>query len=119
VVIVKPCFFVGSARKDIQAFPPKVKSVIGAAIQAAQYGGKSAAAKPMKGMGSGVVEVVDNFDNDTYRSVYIVRLEGAVYVLHAFKKKSVKGIKTAQKDIELIKSRIKLAEEHHAKNRTN
>lgn len=112
---MKPCFFVGSARKDIQAFPEKVKNVVGAAIQAAQFGGKSAAAKPMKGLGSGVLEIVENHDGDTFRGVYLIRLEGAVYVLHAFKKKSLTGIKTAQKDIELIKSRIKLAEEHHAK----
>jgi phage-related protein len=112
---MKPCFFVGSARKDIQAFPDKVKNVVGAAIQAAQFGGKSAAAKPMKGLGSGILEIVENHDGDTFRGVYLIRLEGAVYVLHAFKKKSLTGIKTAQKDIELIKSRIKLAEEHHAK----
>jgi phage-related protein len=116
---MKPCFFVGSARKDIQAFPDKVKNVMGAAIQTAQFGGKAASAKPLKGLGSGVLEIVENHDGDTFRGVYIIRLEGAVYVLHAFKKKSVQGIKTPQKDIELVKSRIKLAEEHHAKNRNS
>jgi phage-related protein len=62
------------------------------------------------GLGSGTVELVDNFDGDTYRAVYTVRFKSAVYVLHAFKKKSKQGIKTPQSDIELIKRRLREAE---------
>jgi phage-related protein len=65
-------------------------------------------------MGSGVVELIGDFDGDTYRAVYVVRFESAVYVLHAFKKKSKRGIATPQADIALIKRRLKTAEADHA-----
>lgn len=68
----------------------------------------------LKGIGGGMVELVENFDGDTYRTVYTVRFELAVYVLHAFKKKSKHGIKTPQSDIELIKRRLKDAEADYA-----
>lgn len=68
----------------------------------------------MKGLGSGTVELVEDFDGDTYRAVYTVRFGTAVYVLHAFKKKSKRGIKTPQSEIDLIKQRLKAAEADHA-----
>lgn len=67
-------------------------------------------AKPLKGIGSGVVELIEDFDGDTYRTVYTVRLQKAVYVLHAFKKKSKRGIATPKSDLDLIKRRLKDAE---------
>jgi phage-related protein len=70
-------------------------------------------AKLLKGLGGGTVELIDDFDGDTYRAVYTVRLESAVYVLHAFKKKSKQGSKTPQSDIDLIKRRLKDAEADH------
>jgi phage-related protein len=80
----------------------------------AQTGQHPPSAKLLKGMGSGMVELVDDFDGDTYRAVYTVRFESAVYVLHAFKKKSKQGIKTPQGDIELIKQRLKDAQADYA-----
>ncbi|GGA54727.1 type II toxin-antitoxin system RelE/ParE family toxin [Okeania sp. KiyG1] len=66
----------------------------------------------IKGLGGGILEIVEDFDGDTYRAVYTVKLKGVIYVPHAFQKKSKKGIKTPQKDIELIKQRLKIAEQH-------
>lgn len=114
-VALKPCRWVGSAQKDIQSFPIQVKKDIGTALMFAQAGSKAGSAKPFKGVGAGVVEIVDDHDGDTYRCVYLLRLKGVVYVLHAFQKKSKTGIKTPPKDIEMIKSRIKLAEADYKK----
>ncbi|MEN9568399.1 MAG: hypothetical protein RLZZ69_3595 [Cyanobacteriota bacterium] len=82
----------------------------------AQLGDKPNSAKPFKGVGSGVFEIVTRFDSDTYRTVYAVQIGNYVYVLHAFQKKSTKGIKTAQKDIDLIKKRYKAAIEQSKEN---
>jgi len=110
---LKPCRWVGSALKDLQAFPDRVKRDMGTALMYAQAGAKSEAAKPLKGFGAGVLEIVEDHDGDTYRCVYILRLKGVVYVLHAFQKKSKRGIKTPAREVDLIKSRIKLAEADH------
>ena len=83
----------------------------------AQTGQHPPSAKPLKGISSGVVELVEDYDGDTYRAVYTVRFETAVYVLHCFKKKSKSGIKTPQSDIELVKRRLRDAEAHHAANK--
>ncbi len=113
----KKTHFIGSSRDDISGFPEEVRAVVGFAIYEAQLGGKSAAAKPLKGFkGAGVLEVVEDFDGDTYRAVYTVRFAGTVYVLHAFHKKSKKGVKTAKHDIDLIRERLNAAAEHHARN---
>jgi phage-related protein len=82
---VKPTIFVGSSRKDLQAFPVAVRSEIGQALFEAQLRDHPHNAKPLKGF-SGVLEIRDNFDGDTYRAVYTVRFEGVLYVLHAFQK---------------------------------
>jgi phage-related protein len=79
----------------------------------AQTGQHPPSAKPLKGLGGGTVELVEDFDGDTYRAVYTVRFSEAVYVLHAFKKKSKRGIKTPQRDIDLIVRRLKDAERDH------
>lgn len=110
---LKPCRWVGSAKKDMQAFPDQVKKDMGTALMYAQAGDKAEGVKPLKGLGSGVLEIIDDHDGDTYRCVYLLRLKGVVYILHAFQKKSKTGIKTPQKDIDLVKSRIKLAEEDY------
>lgn len=83
----------------------------------AQTGQHPPSAKPLKGIGGGVVELVEDHDGDTYRAVYSVRFETAVYVLHCFKKKSKSGIKTPQSDIDLIKRRLRDAEAHNATHR--
>ena len=102
--------WIGSSRKDFKTFPPKVQDGFGFELFLAQTGQHPPSAKPLKGFGNGVVELVDDFDKDTYRAVYTVRLATAVYVLHAFKKKSKQGSKTRQSDIELIRRRLRTAE---------
>jgi phage-related protein len=109
---VKPAVFVGSSRKDLQGFPAAVRSEIGQSLFEAQLGGHPRNAKPLKGF-SGVLEIRDNFDGDTYRAVYTVRFEGVLYVLHAFQKKSMSGIATPQRRIDLVRQRLKDAETIH------
>ncbi len=100
----KPCEFIGSTKDDLSAMPDEVRETIGFAIFAAQSGEKHQSAKPLKGFGgASVLEVVENFDGDTYRAVYTVKFAGVVYVLHAFQKKSKRGRATPRHDIELIK----------------
>ena len=90
-----------------------LKDEIGNALGIAQLGGKHPKAKPWKGEGSGVFEIVDDYDGDTYRAVYTVRFEKAVYTLHAFQKKSPAGIKTARQDKELVTARLRQAQQHY------
>ena len=109
----KPLHWVGSSKRDFLAFPAPVQGDMGYALGVAQLRGKHPNAKPWKGEGPGVFEVVENFDGDTYRTAYTVRFEGAVYVLHAFQKKSPSGIRTASQDVELIRERLKRAREDY------
>lgn len=110
----KPLEWIGSSRDDLREFPPEVRRVMGQAIDDAQWGGEHPAVKALKGFGGrGVLEVVDDFDGNTYRAVYTVKFAGVVYVLHAFRKKSKKGIATPQREIGLIKERLKRAEVHY------
>jgi phage-related protein len=109
----KPLLWVGSSREDLLQFPESVKDSMGSALSVAQFGGKHPAAKPWKGEGPGVFEVVDDYKGDTYRAVYTVRFRDACYVLHAFQKKSPKGRQTAQRDVELIGNRLRLAQQHY------
>jgi phage-related protein len=112
--IQKPVLWIGSARDDLRAFPDEVRRVMGVAINDAQNGEEHPRAKALKGFGGrSVLEVVDDEDGDTYRVVYTVRFAGVIYVLHAFQKKSKKGIETPKRDIEVIKSRLKSAETHY------
>lgn len=108
----KPLYWVGSSRKDLSAMPADVQDVFGYALHLAEMGDKHAQAKPLQGFGSSaVLEVVEDEAGSTYRAVYTVRIKGRVYVLHCFQKKSVKGIKTPKPDIDLIKQRLRAAEE--------
>ena len=110
----KPLNFIGSSLEDLREFPDDVKQDIGYALFQAQQGQKSEAAKPLKGFGgTGVLEVVEHFDGNTYRAVYAVKFREVVYVLHCFQKKSKSGIKTPQQEIELIRRRLKTAEEDY------
>jgi len=111
----KPVFWTGSSRKDLQGFPKAVRVTFGQALFDAQTGGKHPDAKPLKGFGGGgVLEVVEDDDGSTYRAVYTVRFAGAVYVLHAFQKKSKTGSKTPVQEIEKVQRRLNEAEAHHA-----
>ncbi|MBE9186541.1 MAG: type II toxin-antitoxin system RelE/ParE family toxin [Microcoleus sp.] len=114
--LLKPVEWIGSSRDDLREFPEDVQQIMGFALYRAQLGKKHPDAKPLKGFkGAGVLEIVENFDGDTYRSVYTVKFEGIVYVLHAFQKKSKQGIATPKQDIDLIESRLKRAKEHYKK----
>lgn len=116
----KDCVFIASARDDLSAMPLEVKKTFGFAIRAAQRGGKHPDAKPLKGFGSaGVLEVVEDHDRSTYRAVYTVKFADAVYVLHAFQKKSRSGIATSKHDIDLVRERLKEAERQHNARKKN
>jgi phage-related protein len=104
---MKPVYWVGSSMDDLRSLPEEVQSDIGHALYLAQRGGKHPHAKPLKGFGgASVLEVVEDYDGDTYRAVYTVKLSNAIYVLHVFQKKSKRGIATPQADIDLIKRRL-------------
>jgi phage-related protein len=111
---IKPLIWVGSSLKDLKAFPEAVKDEMGYALFEAQCGLKPIAARPLKGFGgASVLEVVSDYQTDTFRAVYTVKFGERVYVLHAFQKKSKKGSATPQAEIEIIKRRLKQAEELH------
>lgn len=110
--LLKPVIWVGSSRKELRAFPEPVQDHMGYALYVAQRGGRHRDAKTLRGFGgAGVVEVVKDFRGDTFRAVYTVQYEGALYVLHAFQKKSKSGIETPRHDIDLIKQRLREAEQ--------
>lgn len=106
----KPLHWVGSAKKDLLAFPGEAVDDFGYALGVVQLGGIPPSAKPWKGEGPGVFEIVEDHRGDTYRVAYTVRLAKAVYVLHCFQKKSPSGIRTAKNDVDLIHERLKTAQ---------
>jgi len=113
----RPLEFVASSEAALAAMPRPVKAIFGFALYKAQIGEKHQDAKPLKGFGgSGVLEVVSNFDGNTYRNVYTVRFRDAVYMLDAFQKKSKRGVSTPKQDMDRIRSRLKLAEQHYNEN---
>ena len=113
----KPVEWIGSSLDDLRGFPPEVRSAVGQALDDAQLGGERHYVKALKGFGGrGVLEVVEDFDGDTYRAVYTVKFAGVIYVLHAFQKKAKKGRETPQHDIEVVKLRLKTAEAHYRDN---
>ena len=113
---IKPLRWVGSSRSDVKSFPQPVRSEIGQALYAAQKGETDPAAKPLTGFGGrSVLEIVTRYDGDSWRTVYTVRLADAVYVLHAFQKKSKTGRATPKKEIDLIHKRLADAERDHQK----
>lgn len=103
----RPLFWEGSSKRDFKQFPVAVQKDLGVALFVVQLGGTPPSAKPWKGLGSGVYELIDDFRGDTYRAVYTVRFAGSVHVLHAFQKKSKSGIKTPKPDVDLIEKRLK------------
>ena len=110
----KPVRWVASSREDLSAFPEDVRRRVGGALWDAQIGHKAPYAKPLKGFsGATVLEIVDDFDGDTYRAVYTVRFARVVYVLHAFQKKSKKGIATPRAELDLIMRRLRQAKEDY------
>jgi len=110
----RPLIWVGSSRRDLRGFPRQVRRDIGKALYAAQQCETDPAAKPLKGFGGrSVLEIIADHSGNTWRAVYTVRFQEAIYVLHAFQKKSKKGIATPKKDIDLIHRRLAEAEQLH------
>ena len=111
---LKSLIWMGSSRRDFMLFPDELKSEMGYALFKAQAGGRHRRAKTFRGSGdAGVVEVVDDHRGDTYRTVYTVRFATAVYVLHAFQKKSKAGVATPKSDLDLIEQRLREAAKLH------
>jgi phage-related protein len=103
----RPLVWIGSSRRDLREFPREVRRSVGQALYAAQQGETDPAAKPLKGFGgASVLEIVSDHGGDSWRAVYTVRYTEAIYVLHAFQKKSKKGIATPEKDLDLIRHRL-------------
>ncbi len=117
----KPAMWVGSSREDLRAFPELVQKEVGFALWFAQIGDKHPHAKPLRGFGGGgVLEIIEDADGNTYRAVYTVKFADFVYVLHCFQKKSKRGAKTPKPDVDLIKSRLRVAEaDFRARRETN
>lgn len=111
---LKPVRWVGSSRRDLRGFPAPVRRDIGQALYAAQWGEEYHCVKALQGFGGrSVLEIVAPYAGDTYRAVYTVRFEDAIYVLHAFQKKSKRGVSTPKKEIDLIKQRLAAAEQDY------
>lgn len=111
----KPVFWEGSSKRDLRRFPKVIRQTVGQALFDTQTGKKHPDAKPLQGFGgAGVLEVVESESGSTYRAVYTVQFAGAVYVLHAFQKKSKRGSRTPAAEIDKVKHRLKEAEKHHA-----
>lgn len=109
----KPLHWVGSTKKDLLGFPEDVVDDFGYALGVVQQGGTPPSAKPWKGEGPGVFELVEDRRSGTWRVVYAVRFEKAVYVLHCFQKKSPSGVRTAGTDVDLIRQRLKTARDDY------
>jgi phage-related protein len=111
---LKPVEWIGPSRDDLRSLPGEVREVMGEALYRAQQGAQHPAAKALKGFGGrGVLAVVDDYRGDTYRAIYTVRFTMVIYVLHVFQKKAKKGIATPRHEIELIRARLKRAQEHY------
>ncbi len=115
-VDLKPLAWIGSSREDVRSFPEEVKDAFGFALFIAQRGGRHRDTKPLKGFGgAGVMEIMSSQGGDAYRAVFTVRFAERVYVLHAFQKKSKRGIATPRREIEIVKARLRLAGQEHAR----
>lgn len=111
---LKPLAWVGSSKRDLKRFPGEVQDRLGFALYGIQAGQKPPSAKPLKGFGgAGILELLEDHDGETYRAVYTVRFREAVYMLHAFQKKSKSGIATPQHELEVVRLRLKDAARRH------
>jgi phage-related protein len=109
----RPVHWIGSSKRDLLGFPREVVDDFGFALSVVQHGGSPPSAKPWKGQGPGVFELVEEHRGDAFRAVYTVRFEKAIYVLHCFQKKSPSGVRTARQDIVLIRERLRVAQEDY------
>ncbi len=104
---MKALTWVGSSKKNLMLFPKEVCREIGYALYVAQQGETHESTKLLKGLGAGIYEIVNNYDTNAYRTVYFAKLQNRIYVLHAFQKKSKRGIKTPKEELVVIKERLK------------
>jgi phage-related protein len=109
--VLRPLVWMGNAKRNLQAFPKGAQKLIGDELQLIQFGGMPRDAKPFKGVGSGVFEIALRYEGNAFRTVLAVQLGERIYVLHAFQKKSKKGIATPKSNVDLIKQRYKEAKE--------
>jgi phage-related protein len=109
----RPLFWEGVGKEGLKQFPVAVQKDMGVALFVVQLGGKPPSAKPWKGSGPGVYELIEDHRGDTYRAVYTVRIAQSIHVLHAFQKKSTSGIKTPKTDVDMIERRLKALLERH------
>jgi phage-related protein len=107
----RPISWVSAARKEFESFPEGAQSICLAALTIAAEGSKADIAKPLKGLGSGVMEIALPYRGNAFRVVYAVQLGEDVWVVHAFQKKSTQGIKTPKHEIDLISARVKRLKE--------
>ena len=107
----RPISWIGAALKEFRAFPDGARSICLAALTIAAEGGKADVAKPMHSLGPGVLEIALPFRGDAFRVVYAVQLAGEIWVVHAFQKKSTRGLKTPKREIDLVKDRLKSLKE--------
>ena len=114
----RPLFWEASAKRDFKQFPTAVQKDMGVALFVVQLGGAPPSAKPWKGLGPGVYELIEDHRGDTYRAVYTVRIADSIHVLHAFQKKSKSGIKTPKPDVQVIEQRLKAVLERHRAGRS-
>jgi len=103
--------WVGDSKEKLQRFPGQVRKDMGHALYLVQTGQTPPSARPMKGIESGVFEIIGDYDTNTYRAVYTVKIGRSLFVLHAFQKKSKRGIATPKKDIDQIRRRLRRAKE--------
>lgn len=114
---LRPLEFIGGSKRDLSGFPDPVKQDIGHALFVAQQGSRAPSVKTLQGFAGGsVVEIIEDHDGDSYRCVYTTRLKRAIYVLHAFQKKSKRGRRTPRHEIDLVRARLKEAEGRDQRN---
>lgn len=103
----RPISWIKAALRDFQSFPDGAQAVCLTALTIAAEGGKADLVKPLQGLGSGVYEIALPFRGDAFRLVYALQLSYEIWVVHAFQKKSITGIKTPPREIELIRNRLR------------
>jgi phage-related protein len=107
----RPLTWLGSSRDDLKKLPKTVQRDIGFSLHQIQEGKMPSNAKSLKGIGSGILEIVSNYNKNTYRAVYAVKIKNEIYVLHVYQKKSKHGAETPKQEIDLIKKRLAIAKE--------
>ena len=109
--LLRPLVWLGNSLKTLREFPEGAQKLLGDELQLIQFGGMPKDAKPFKGVGSGVLEIALRYSSEAYRLVLAVQIGRRIYVLHAFQKKSKKGIATPKRDVDLIRKRYSEAQE--------